>query len=360
MTLSRSLSQEIQWQLNALVEQGAARSLQLGLGWRDQSLGIWASGFEGLKDQGRRVSPQTWYDLASLTKMIVTSSLTLWTLQARKIESLDDSLEKHISFLGANIRGLSFRELLEHRAGFPAGWEPARHEESRESKIKAFWGEVDALPRQNGELYSDVGFLILGFCLEYLWEGRLRDLISSTLGLETELAFGPLRRRRWALVKRRSIASTLSLQSSTEELIGRVQDPRADWFEGDAGHAGLFGTARGVEAWAQKLYRAYHGKDTQWAEAIWRDQLDFQRPGRFLSGFDRPTAPSQSGSFFPPTTIGHLGYTGTSFWMDLESGWRVTLLGNRWAPGIDSEKLKILRPLFHDWLWHEVRSQLKA
>ena len=142
-------------------------------------------------------------------------------------------------------------------------------------------------------------------------------------------------------------------------MAGVSQDPRAQWLDGDAGHAGLWGTARGVEVWAQQIYRAFHGKDSVLSDRVVRSFIDFDRPfERWMNGFDTPTQPSQSGSRFPRTTIGHLGYTGTSFWMDVESGARITLLCHRFDEGIRPERLRELRPHFHDWIWENVFSTL--
>jgi CubicO group peptidase (beta-lactamase class C family) len=134
---------------------------------------------------------------------------------------------------------------------------------------------------------------------------------------------------------------------------------------GDAGHAGLFGTSEGVEDWGRELFMCYHGKGLLFSDRIIRDFIQFEghERGKFLNGFDTPSIGneiSQAGRRFSEFTIGHLGYTGTSFWMDIEKGYRVTLLSHRFAPAIDIQTLRALRPDFHDWLHAEVFSKLES
>lgn len=350
----------IQKRLDQLVKDGGAPGFQLGLGWKDRSLGVFMSGTR-FPHSSRVVLPETWFDLASLTKIISTSSLMMIALQEGKIKSLDDHLQAYFPSFQSELKSKTIADLLHHRAGLPPVFEALEPLPTREERIRFFVAEVDKNYQPHPPRYSDVGFMLLGILLENLYGQRLSAIFDEKLGSE-DLAYGPFRSgfdSFRGLFRFRTFASCRSYDDPTEVRCGSVQDLRAEWMMGDAGHAGLFGTADGIEDWAVQIFRAYHGKDVQISDQVARLFFDWKSSEpRFLGGFDRPTPPSQAGSHFPNTTVGHLGFTGTSFWMDLESGARVSLLGHRFSEGYDPERLRQLRPDFHDWLWDEVFRKL--
>lgn len=369
IVISRETSRLIQNKLNELVKERVAPGFQLSLGHKDQSLGLWVAGQRDPRARHRApVTPGTWFDLASLTKILSGVYFTMWAVQTNRIRSLDDPLITYFPSMETPVKDRSIRDLLCHRTGLPAVFEALEELPTREERTKYFLRQLEVMPLKTGTLYSDVGYMLLTLLLEQVFGARLSDLWHQHFGLSWPLAYGPLKFRwEWLswVTRGANRAGISALDDPSHWLKGQVQDPRAEWWEGDSAHAGLFGTAEGVELWAQRLFRAYHGKDTVLGDRAVRDFVNFsQQAGaapsteRFLGGFDRPTPPSQSGQCFPSTTVGHLGYTGASFWMDLESGARVCLLCHRFAPGFDPEKLRQYRPLFHDWLWQEVFSDL--
>jgi CubicO group peptidase (beta-lactamase class C family) len=132
---------------------------------------------------------------------------------------------------------------------------------------------------------------------------------------------------------------------------GEVHDENAFCLGGEAGHAGLFGTAEAVETLLGALLAAWHGRQGRGAfspEIVRRFLAPPADGGRAL-GFDVPTpGASSSGRWFSPFTVGHLGFTGTSFWMDLERQIIVVLLTNRVHPSRANERIRGFRPLLHD------------
>jgi CubicO group peptidase (beta-lactamase class C family) len=134
-------------------------------------------------------------------------------------------------------------------------------------------------------------------------------------------------------------------------LEGQVHDENAYVVGGIEGHAGLFGTADDVHRLLAELLAVYHGERK--SEIFHRDLLHqfFKRlPGTDKAlGFDTPSVTDSScGRGFSPTSIGHLGFTGTSFWMDLERSVIVILLTNRVHPSRENEGIKEFRPEIHD------------
>ena len=359
--LSKSILVSLRRRLDLLIEQGAASGFQLALGWRDQSLGVLCAGVSD-QESAQRVSPRTWFDLASLTKVIATTSLVMRAHQRRLLpEGLKSSLKHFFPSFASDLKDRTIGDLLNHRAGLPAVFEKDFLQESRPERIRGFLDHIDRHYQNVDCRYSDVGFMLLGVLLEQIYGRRLREVFSSELSLGLHLEFGSLSECSWLsrLMGSRRLAHELKLDSQEYLSAGVSQDPRAQWLDGDAGHAGLWGTAAGVEGWARQLFRAYHGKDTTLSDRVIREFIQFDQPfERWMNGFDTPTYPSQSGGRFPRTTIGHLGYTGASFWMDIESGARITLLCHRFDEGIRPERLKELRPDFHDWIWGNVFSTL--
>ena len=132
---------------------------------------------------------------------------------------------------------------------------------------------------------------------------------------------------------------------------GEVHDEHCWLLGGVAGHAGLFGTAAGVLRLCEALLDGWKGRERNcgWAavlpQALQR-QLAHQT---WCMGFDTPTAgASSSGSFFAPSSVGHLGFTGTSFWIDPERELIVVLLSNRVHPSRENIRIRQFRPRFHD------------
>ncbi|MBN8555029.1 MAG: serine hydrolase [Deltaproteobacteria bacterium] len=359
--LDKKFKKKINYKLSELIRAGAAPGFQLALGLKDESLGVFCAGIRDFRSH-RPVLDETWFDLASLTKILSTVDLLMQAVQEKKIADLNLPLKTWFPFFSSELKNQTVLDLLNHCSGLPAVFEETREFNSREEKIKFFLKQIDetyVFQAERPTLYSDVGFMLLGILLEQLYSKRLRDLFDH----KENLNFGPQHPSFFSrALGLKNIAAIESLDPSPRLLKGDVQDARAEWLGGDAGHSGLFGTAIGVENWGQELFRSYHGKGLRLSDRTTRAFIAFDSPVRkasFLNGFDTPSSEnSQAGKKFGATTIGHLGYTGCSFWMDIETGRRVTLLSHRFAPGLVPETLRKLRPAFHDWLHEEVFSKL--
>jgi CubicO group peptidase (beta-lactamase class C family) len=132
---------------------------------------------------------------------------------------------------------------------------------------------------------------------------------------------------------------------------GEVHDENARAAGGVAGHAGLFGTGPEVFALIAWLYRAYLGQSEVLgiSPKIVRQFLTPVAQGCRTPGFDVPTpGQSSAGRYFSPRSVGHTGFTGTSFWLDLEQGQMVVLLTNRVHLNRDNDRIKAFRPRFHE------------
>jgi CubicO group peptidase (beta-lactamase class C family) len=202
--------------------------------------------------------------------------------------------------------------------------------------------------------YSDIGFIILGVALERLADEPLDRFcqreIFAPLGMRNT-TFNPPKEMRPL------IPPTADDRSFRHRVIqGEVQDENASVAGGVAGHAGAFSTAEDLAAFAHAMLNG--GAPIVRAETV---QLFTRRESspagtsRAL-GWDTPSAPSQSGKYFRAASFGHLGYTGTSLWIDPERELSITLLTTRTWPDCANDGIKLLRPRFHDAVMEAVEN----
>ncbi len=189
----------------------------------------------------------------------------------------------------------------------------------------------------------------------------VEESVYGPLGLK-HLFFIPLNDAKGR--KDRSYAATEDCPWRGKILDGEVHDDNAYAVGGVAGHAGLFGTAQAVYVLLQELFNTYLGKPNA---VIFRQDLVqtfFQRqpgPGSWALGFDTPTQPdSSSGKYFSDQSVGHLGFTGTSFWVDLLKGVTMILLTNRIHPSRGNERIKAFRPILHDTVMDSILGQRRS
>jgi CubicO group peptidase (beta-lactamase class C family) len=307
----------------------------------------------------RAMTKDTVFDLASLTKPLATALGLMILVQKARID-LDQTLGNSIpDFSGTHKQDITLRQLLSHTSGFPdyrPYYKTLSKVPSHERKgllRRLLLGENLIYGPGKASLYSDLGFMILQWVVEVFGEKPLDFLVEESvyepLGLEG-LFFVPSEdpRRR----DDQPCAATENCPWRGRILDGEVHDENAYALGGVAGHAGLFGTAQGVYILLRELLRTY--LEEQNSGLFHEDVLHVflkrhSDVGSWALGFDTPTRPdSSSGHYFSDRSVGHLGFTGTSFWMDLEKAMMVVLLTNRIHPTRENEKIKEFRPLLHD------------
>jgi serine-type D-Ala-D-Ala carboxypeptidase len=314
----------------------------------------------------------TWFDLASLTKPLVTASLCM-LLVANGDLDVDETIEgafpsKHIP---EYKKPISIQQLLNHCSGLPPYrpyYEKLIHTpqaERPDTLLKRVLAEPLLAPPGEIACYSDLGYMVLQEILKVHYQADLDEAFSrhflEPLGIK-EMGFRRLENVRDAVTGPEFAADRHPLHFAQTEfcpwrkrlLEGEVHDENAYCLEGVAGHAGLFGTARGIHVLLQALWNIHNGGDASVAlapsvvRAFWMRQ-NLVPESSWALGFDTPSAAgSSAGTRFSSHSIGHLGFTGTSFWMDLEREILVILLTNRVHPTRDNDRIKLFRPLFHD------------
>jgi serine-type D-Ala-D-Ala carboxypeptidase len=294
------------------------------------------------------VTPLTVYDLASVTKVVATTTACMLLYGQRKLR-LDQALIETIpEFLGNDQRRcrVTLRMLLSHSSGLPAYLKLFQTANNRQELVQqASQVALSHDPGSHAE-YSDIGFILLGEALERITGERLDQFcgreIFAPLHLRT-MKFNPP--ASW----KNNIPPTEGDESFRHSVIqGEVNDENAWVMGGIAGHAGCFSTALDVAVLAECMLRGGAPLlDLHTVELFTRREASPSGTSHAL-GWDTPSLPSQSGRHFSPESYGHLGFTGTSLWIDPVRRLSVTLLTNRTWPDRSSQMIKQIRPAFHD------------
>ncbi len=307
-------------------------------------------------DEGAdEVTLDTLYDLASLTKVIVTTTLSMM-LYERELLDLDSPVHAYVpEFRGEQKDTILVKDLLAHTGGL-LWWtdlykqfEGLGPDEARAGYLRTIYElPLDYEPRSK-MVYTDLGILLLGEILERI-TGKPLDVMAEQeifepLGM-TDTIFRP----DSTLLER--IAPTERDEWRGRVVHGEVHDENAFGLGGIAPHAGLFSTARSLAPFTQMLLNGgvYDGKrliSEKTLELFTRRANLVPGSSRAL-GWDTPSEPSSSGRYFSASSFGHTGFTGTSIWMDPERDVVAILLTNRVHPTRENRKLYDVRPLFYD------------
>jgi len=297
------------------------------------------------------VNPSTLFDLASLTKVVATTPMAMLLYQ-RGLLDLDAPISAIIpEFITDAAKDprrnqVTLRMLLSHSSGLPAYEKLFLKARTRDELLAAAFTTPLAANPATRATYSDIGFIILGIALERIADESL-DLfcqreIFAPLTM-TNTTFNPPKEIR------SQIPPTADDQTFRHRIIqGEVQDENAFVLNGVAAHAGLFSTAEDLASFAQAMLN--QGRPILRPETLARFTHRESAPPDTTRafGWDTPSVPSQSGKYFSPNSYGHLGYTGTSLWIDPARQLSITLLTNRTWPESTTQTIKQVRPLFHD------------
>ena len=309
-------------------------------------------GAHSLWQDASGVPLETSFDLASLTKPIATASIVMRLIDEGRA-SLHDLLVDHFAeWSGADRAGVTVRDLLEHASGLSPRLLDAAPSGRREFEHDICGMPLEYVPRTRS-IYSDLGFILLGFLAADRGGAPLDVQFASIVeAITSELLFVPPRERRAAA------APTIALANDVrrgETLHGVVHDNYAAALGGIAGHAGLFGTAPAVAAFARVVLRAARG-DTELPRPftpalvrLFTTRGQVAESSRALA-WDTMLPTSSCGTHMSPSAFGHVGYTGTSLWIDPGRDRYFVLLTNRANGGGSLEEMRSVRRAFHDAL----------
>jgi CubicO group peptidase (beta-lactamase class C family) len=305
----------------------------------------------------RPMTRNTLFDLASLTKPLVTALAVMTLVRQGRID-LDAPCAKICPDLaGTDKRAITPRQLLTHRSGL-APWRPffmslrRLPEHCRLAGLRRclLTEPLESVPGLQSA-YSDLGFMLLHWVVEKLasepMDALISRLILKPLGIQ-DLFYNNCNR---VVAEPERYAATQLCPWRNRLMVGEVDDDNA-WISGGvAGHAGLFGTAIAVGRLLAALLsadQAGEGRgvfDPALVKMFWHTEPD----ERWALGFDTPSRQgSSAGCRFPADSVGHLGFTGTSFWVHRPKGVIVVLLTNRVHPWRYRAGIQTFRPCLHD------------
>lgn len=313
------------------------------------------------------------FDIASLTKVMVTTLLVMHTVERGGL-TVDKKLSHIFQTFGTlGKERLTVRHLLTHCSGYPATHPYyrviAKADEGDRAGVmtskgaaemvynEIFRGKLENLPGKVTK-YSDIGFILLGRAIETICGGASLDKLAikhliSPLKLNSTgfVELAKIRRRGLEPISE-TIVPTLNCPWRNKILCGEVHDDNAWAMGGIAGHAGLFSCASDIHSFASEMINCWRGCGSLLSQEIvktfWtRDNTVPE--STWALGWDTPSKNnSSSGSFFSEHAVGHLGYTGCSLWIDPLREVDVILLSNRIHPSDTNNSIKQFRPIIHD------------
>ena len=297
----------------------------------------------------------TIFDLASLTKVLAPAAIVMRVVERGGL-GLDDPVAMHISSWRDMHGGqpVTIRDLLAHCSGLPAHLPLFREHTGRIAFEHAICNTSLVYKPRSASIYSDLGFMLLGFVLEDIAPLPVQfDTLMQQMGGIQDLQFHPSK------ALRTKIAPTRQDPWRRRLLIGEVDDDNAWALGGAAGHAGLFGTAQAVGECARHLLQILEGRQgvvqEQTLRAFITRRTEIPGSSRAL-GWDTMLPTSSCGTRMSPRAFGHVGFTGTSLWIDPDEAIYVVLLTNRVHPSAHNDAIKQVRPALHDALMEELKS----
>ncbi|MBQ9393904.1 MAG: beta-lactamase family protein [Proteobacteria bacterium] len=302
--------------------------------------------------KGQEINTHTLFDVASLTKPLSTAALMMKACEER----IYSPEQKLISLNGIRfpswLLSNTIADLLSHHTQLPAWHDfhgdcprPEDHDQAKEF----FLNEICSLdPRTDNQTwcYSDLGYLLLGFMLENAYHCSLARLfeqkIAKPLGLSSEMMFQPLHTMNCD-----RIPATCAYKNSYIQ--GHPDDANARVLTHVAGHAGLFASAEAIASYVRALLSGAFPCKPE----IVRQFISYRHPEtHYALGWDRPTSADSLSARLPgDPVIGHLGFTGCSVWIDLDTTRIITLLTNRTHVNSNPKSLAPLRREVYRLCW---------
>jgi CubicO group peptidase (beta-lactamase class C family)/beta-glucosidase-like glycosyl hydrolase len=339
--------------LRQAVGEGVAPGGVVAVGYRGRLVNLGAEGRLRYDDDEPRAQPDTIYDLASLTKVVATTTAAMLLYERGRL-SLDAPVVNYLPELkqdpdGAAKQGILVRHLLTHSSGLPGYLRLYQEAKTRAELFERIFALPLEYPPGTQSVYSDLGIILLGEVLERV-SGRpldqfLQENVFGPLGMRDTM-FNPPRHLR------DRIAPTEDDQEFRHRLIrGEVHDENAWVMGGVAPHAGLFSTARDLAVFCQMLL---NGGIYAHRRILRRSTIELFTsrqpvPGSTRAlGWDTPSEPSSGGQYLSGRAFGHTGFTGTSIWIDPEKQLFVILLTNRVHPTRANDRIRAFRPRLHD------------
>jgi beta-N-acetylhexosaminidase len=295
------------------------------------------------------VNTSTIYDLASLTKVIATTTASMICID-KKYFSLNDKVEKYIPEFGTNQKeNITIRNLLLHNSGLPAWKKFYDKNLTRDQILSDIYSSECEYKTGSKTVYSDLGMIVLGKVIEKVTNTTLdkfcENEIFKPLGMKNTFFNPP------DSVKHRIPPTENDTYWRNRLIKGEAHDETASLLGGVSGHAGLFSNIEDIEKFLLMILNkgVYQNKriiNSETVELFTKRQSD-ENP-RALGWDIKSETGSSAGNLFSKDSFGHTGFTGTSIWVDPDRNLFVVFLTNRVYPSRENKKLLAIRPQLHD------------
>jgi CubicO group peptidase (beta-lactamase class C family) len=300
------------------------------------------------------ITLSTIYDLASVTKVVATTSMAMLLCDRGQLDLNRPVVEVLPEFAGGDPqrKKVTVEMLLAHSSGLPAYAKLFLQAKDRDSLLQlACTVPLEADPGTRAE-YSDIGFIVLGELLQRLAGETLESFCSREV-------FSPLKMKSTSYCPgselRNAIPPTVDDREFRHRVIqGEVHDENASLIGGVLGHAGVFSNTADLMKFSGAMLGAEPGLFRHEIIDLFTQRRQSPIGTSRALGWDTPSPPSQSGKYYSRHSYGHLGYTGTSLWIDGEHHIAIALLTNRTWPDKQSQLIKQVRPAFHDAVMEEL------
>ena len=343
------------------VEQGVFPGGAAAVSWGSGGERKRGSAFAGIKDiryPDETIKEDTFFDLASLSKALSTT-LILYSLIEEKRIGLEDTLQDLLNLdIPKDKQGITVRHLLSHSSGlisykpFFKSFSAERIQGNRDVLLQCILAEPLEYEKKIECQYSDLGFILLGHIIENV-TGKELDLnfeerVTAPLGLEKNIFY---LRGTGIGVEKKQFAATEDCPWRGRIMQAEVHDEHCWLMDGVSGHAGLFGQAGGVLSLCEEILDQWQGKGKpcSWTGMLVQGLLRQYDNQTWSLGFEGPSVQGSSGGkYLSSKSVGHLGYAGTSFWIDPDKQLVMVLLTNRVHPTRENTKIRKFRPYFHN------------
>lgn len=315
---------------------------------------LWSEAFGTLTfdNDSPRTSGATLFDLASLTKPLATATIFMELTRTGRV-GLDDPVSRFFAdWRSVDRERVTIGDLLEHASGLAARLVDAPPSGRREFEHEIGRMRLESAPRDKA-IYSDLGFILLGFLAADVSGAPLPDLFDRVvIPLDAGTRFNLPPELRPLAAPTRPLAEDARRGRTLQ---GEVHDNYAAALGGAAGHAGLFGSARDVGVFARTMLRAARGAADNpppfRPETVERFTRRSRVPGSTRAlGWDTMLPTSSCGTQMSAAAFGHVGFTGTSLWIDPVRDRYFVLLTNRACGGGSLDDMRAVRRSFHDAL----------
>ena len=336
---------------------GAAAAVSWGSG-SNRKRSIAVAGIKDNRYPDELIAKDTFFDLASLSKALSTTLIVYSLIEEKKL-GLDDTLQALFDReITKDKQPITIRQLLSHSSGLISykpyfqNFAAEIKKENRELLLKRILLDQLEYEPETDCQYSDPGFILLGHLVE-LWTDKslhinFKERITTPLGLTRDIFYLPIAESTF---NTKMFAATEKCPWRGRVMRAEVHDEHCWLMNGVCGHAGLFGNVEGVLSLCETILDQWQGrgKPCSWSGML-KQGLQKQYSNKtWCLGFDSPSEQGSSGgSYISGKSVGHLGYAGTSFWIDPEKELVMVLLTNRVHPTRDNTKIRQFRPYFHN------------